>query len=60
MPTERRVPNRTLQMIGWLLFIASAICFTGSTWLSGDWLGLSGSLLFLVACFVFLWPLVRR
>lgn len=55
----RPQPNRTVPIAGWVLFIASALCFTGSTWRSGDWLGLGGSLLFLVACFVFLWPLVR-
>jgi hypothetical protein len=59
MPPERR-DSRVLQIAGWLLFIASAICFTGSTWLNGDWLGFGGSLFFLVACFVFLWPLVQR
>jgi F0F1-type ATP synthase assembly protein I len=50
--------QRSLQITGWLLFIASALCFTASTFNSGDVLGLGGSLLFLIACFVFLWPLV--
>jgi hypothetical protein len=52
-------PQPTLQIIGWLLFIGSALCFTASTVKSGDFLGIGGSVLFLVACFVFLWPLVR-
>ncbi|MGF1524151.1 MAG: hypothetical protein ACFBSF_17670 [Leptolyngbyaceae cyanobacterium] len=51
--------HRRIQIAGWLLFIASALCFTGSTLQNGDLLGLGGSLFFLVACFVFLWPLLR-
>jgi len=47
-----------LQITGWILFIGSALFFTASTFKSGDILGLGGSLLFLIACFVFLWPLV--
>ncbi|ASC69722.1 hypothetical protein XM38_006510 [Halomicronema hongdechloris C2206] len=47
------------QVIGWLLFIASALFFTVSTLKNGDVLGVCGSLLFLVACFVFLGSLTR-
>ena len=57
-PPPDRDSHETLQIIGWLLFIGSALCFTVSTWQSGDVTGIMGSLLFLVACFVFLWPLV--
>jgi len=51
--------QRRIQVMGWLLFIASALFFTLSTLKNGDILGVCGSLLFLVACFVFLWPLLR-
>ena len=44
---------------GWVLFIASAIGFIISAWGSGDYAALSGGWLFLLACFVFLWPLVQ-
>ncbi|MEM9001951.1 MAG: hypothetical protein AAGE59_00350 [Cyanobacteria bacterium P01_F01_bin.86] len=60
MKSEQEPPfHRQMQIVGWLLFIVSALCFTGSTLQNGDLLGLSGSLLFLIACFVFLWPLLR-
>jgi len=58
-PTPDRRFHENLQILGWLLFIGSALCFTVSTWQSRDITGVIGSLLFLVACFVFLWPLVR-
>ncbi|RZM76150.1 cytochrome oxidase subunit III [Leptolyngbya iicbica LK] len=51
--------QKSFQIVGWLLFIASALCFTVSTWGNGDIPGTVGSLLFLIACFVFLWPLLR-
>ncbi|MEO0637096.1 MAG: cytochrome oxidase subunit III [Pseudomonadota bacterium] len=49
MPT-----HRTLNLIGWLLFIGSAIGFLVVSW--GDFWGMVGSLLFLLACLVFLIP----
>jgi hypothetical protein len=48
------------QIAGWVLFILSAIGFTISSWRSGDPAALIGALLFLVACFVFLVPLLRE
>ncbi len=51
--------DRQLQIGGWLLFIASALCFTLASWQQGDPLSLTGSLLFFIACFVFLIPLWR-
>lgn len=56
---QKQDSDRAFQIIGWFIFIASALCFTVSTWRSGDVVGLSGSLLFLAACLVFLWPLIR-
>jgi F0F1-type ATP synthase assembly protein I len=53
-----KTSQRSIQIAGWLLFIGSALCFTASTFKNGDVLGVGGSLLFLIACFVFLWPLV--
>ena len=44
---------------GWVLFIASAVGFIVSAWRSGDCAALVGGWLFLLACFVFLWPLVQ-
>ena len=45
---------------GWALFLFSAIFFIAASWRSGDMLGFVGSLLFLLACFAFLVPLVGK
>ena len=52
--TERR-----LGITGWLLFVVSACLFTAASLRAGDWLALGGSLFFLIACIVFLVPLLR-
>ncbi len=52
--------DRKLEMLGWCLFIVSAVFFIASTARSGDVLGLVGSLFFLFACIVFLVPYLRR
>ena len=44
---------------GWLLFTASAVFFIWSAVRAGDWVSLIASLLFLVACLVFLGPVWR-
>jgi uncharacterized membrane protein len=47
--------NKTLNFIGWVLFIISAVGFSiGSFW------AMFGSLFFFVACFVFLIPFFRK
>ncbi len=45
---------------GWVLFIGSAIFFMIASFRSGDLLSLTGGALFLVACFVFLAPLLAQ
>jgi len=45
---------------GWVLFIFSAIFFIASSIRADDPVSLVGGLLFLVACFVFLAPLVAE
>lgn len=47
------------QIAGWVLFILSALLFVWSTARVGDAVGLAASLLFLVACLVFLVPIIR-
>ena len=44
------------QILGWILFIVSALGFIASSLKSGDMLALTGGAFFLVACFVFLIP----
>ena len=48
-----------LNLAGWLLFTASAVFFTWSTERAGDWISVIASLLFLIACLVFLVPVWR-
>jgi hypothetical protein len=52
--------ERLTSLLGWSLFVVSALFFTAASLRAGDPLALAGSLFFLVACFVFLWPLMRR
>ena len=52
--------NHRFQLWGWILFIFSALFFIASSIRAGDQLSLLGGVLFLVACFVFLVPLVAE
>ena len=45
---------------GWILFIASAIFFMAASIRAGDPISLIGGALFLLACFVFLVPLLAQ
>lgn len=49
---------RNIHIAGWVVFILSAFAFIASSLRSGDILGLLGGILFLIACFVFLVPLL--
>ena len=51
---------RTLELLGWVLFVVSSLFFISSSLKSGDVLSLVGGLLFFVACIVFLIPLFRK
>lgn len=52
--TERRGA-----FIGWMLFVVSACLFLASGLRSADPLSIAGSAFFLIACCVFLIPLLR-
>jgi uncharacterized membrane protein YhhN len=47
------------QLLGWILFIVCAIFFIASSLKNEDTLTLIGSVVFLIACIVFLMPLLR-
>jgi hypothetical protein len=57
MNEDRR---RKFNLCGWGLFIVSAVFFMLAALRSGDPLGLAGGFFFLVACLVFLVPLLAR
>jgi len=50
----------TTQVLGWVLFVLSALGFIVSSLRTGDIAGLLGGVLFLAGCLVFLLPLMRR
>ena len=54
----RDAGKRKFNLCGWTLFLVSAGFFVLSSLRSGDALGLLGGLFFLIACIVFLVPLV--
>jgi hypothetical protein len=56
---DPRKENR-INLVGWWLFVISALFFTATSLRAGDMLSLLGSLFFLVACFVFLIPYALR
>lgn len=47
-------------LLGWVLFIVSAFFFIWAALHSGDILGFLGGFFFLIACFVFLVPLIAK
>lgn len=51
--------NETINIIGWILFVFSALAFIASSLRAGDMVGLVGGVLFLVACLIFLIPFFR-
>ena len=52
--------NRSINLIGWILFLLSAVGFFISAVRSGDIAALIGAVLFFVAYLVFLVPFIRK
>ncbi len=50
--------NKNINLLGWILFIVSAIGFTISS--VGNFWAMFGSLFFFVACLIFLIPFFRK
>lgn len=55
-----RFSERAFHISGWVLFIVCALFYIVASLESGSWLSLIGSVVFLLACFAFLIPLLRR
>ena len=51
--------DRRCHLLGWGLFILSAVFYCVASARAGDMVALGGSLLFLIACFAFLAPFYR-
>jgi len=60
MSVVDRNRERNFQLWGWILFIVCAGFFIASGVAGGDILGIVGSIIFLVACVVFIIPLVMK
>lgn len=56
--SKRRVTNRQIDFIGWILFIISAIGFIIAS--IGSFWAMFGSVFFLLACLVFIIPFFRK
>jgi predicted membrane channel-forming protein YqfA (hemolysin III family) len=54
------MPDRTTHLIGWILFVLSAIGFIVSSARLGDVAGIAGGVLFLAGCLVFIVPLLGK
>ena len=52
--------KQQFEFAGWAVFVLSAICYTWAGIKAGDPLSITGSLLFLGACFLFLAPGFRQ
>lgn len=48
------------QLSGWILFLGCALFFIASGWENNDMLTFTGSIIFLIACILFLIPLVKE
>ena len=60
MNDESKIRERKFHLWGWILFVVCAGFFIASAVDSGSLLGLVGSIVFLLACFVFIAPLVMK
>ena len=58
MADGKRSQKIRYQLSGWFLFVLCALFFIASSLKNGDYLGLTASIIFLIACFVFIIPLV--
>jgi hypothetical protein len=48
------------EFTGWLIFVASAICYIAASIPTGDPFSIAGGVLFLVACIVFMIPMLQQ
>ncbi|MGB0505368.1 MAG: cytochrome oxidase subunit III [Pikeienuella sp.] len=57
MSTRRK---SQFELTGWLIFVASALCYIAASIPTGDPFSIAGGVLFLVACIFFMVPMLRR
>jgi predicted membrane channel-forming protein YqfA (hemolysin III family) len=59
MPKMPSTQDLKFQLFGWVLFIICALLFLASSIRNQDTIALYASLVFLLACFVFMIPLIK-
>jgi F0F1-type ATP synthase assembly protein I len=52
--------ERSIHLVGWTLFILSALFFIASSLRAGDMVGVFGGVLFLLGCLVFVVHMLRQ
>jgi Ca2+/Na+ antiporter len=55
---SRKISNRQIDFVGWVLFVLSAIAFIIAS--IGSFWAMCGSVFFLLACLVFIIPFFRK
>lgn len=56
--SERR--KTQYELTGWIVFVASALCYIAASIPTGDPLSIAGGVLFFAACILFIVPMLRR
>ena len=59
-PKENTIKEIRYQLVGWWLFILCAVFFIASAIKNKDVFTLVGSIIFLIACIVFILPLRKK
>jgi predicted membrane channel-forming protein YqfA (hemolysin III family) len=57
---KRHAHNARYQLAGWILFIVCAFCYIISSLIHGDAWTFAGSVIFLMACLLFLVPMLKK
>jgi hypothetical protein len=52
--------ERKFNLYGWILFVVCSFFFIADSVIAGSIIGIIGSVIFLIACGVFIIPLVRK
>ena len=52
--------NIKLQLLGWVLFVLSAVFFIASSAKAGDPISLTGGIIFFISCFIFIYALLKE
>ena len=60
MPADNKDREMKFHFWGWILFVVCAGFFIGASIENGDVLSLCGGIIFLIACVVFLIPILRK